>query len=72
MVRQILRKAARDLQCQMRNESSVDLDGATHQQVYNWLKSNGFTESKVRKGRWVKDRIAILFDSVGGFLSGTP
>ena len=64
----MLAKAAKDLGCEMRNENFVDLTPVTLGDVIKWLITNGFTESKVRKGRWTKEGVQLMLDSIGGFL----
>lgn len=63
----ILQKAAKDLGCEFHKgtmEHSVDLANTTREKVKEWLKNNGFEESAVRHGRWMKGQIWLQFDDM--------
>lgn len=63
----ILARAAQDLGCELYNSNYVDLANTNLNLTKQWLINNGFSESKVRVGRWYKGKIQLMLD--GGFLS---
>ena len=61
-------KAAKELGCEFSNENSLDLNPITRKQARDWLVNNGFVESAVRQGRWLKRGVELIFDEMSGFL----
>ena len=64
----ILKKASKDLNCKIENETYLNISSSTKEKVKEWLNNNNFIESKVRKNRWIKNGCELILDDIRNFL----